>query len=269
MLRSPSLPLSDDDAFPSVQPVALFPQESQEIRSSDPDIESGESTASESGWSDTDSDSDLTPIRDPVSSSGPIRSSPVLESDPKERAAHRRAKGHRKRARAWAAQRDDRDERLRKEKYDKLDQVLESLNAQGLNVWDFIEHIFHPRNKKRSVQWQQFFSSEANIKKLLDWWTSSSNSRAARKYIKRWIRSYVASVASQEARQIARLKVLQTMGKKIDSEFASSFSFPGIHSMLSKKAPFSFSVLKALATARSAVTHTQKRKERTKMVFNF
>jgi hypothetical protein len=66
MLRSPSLPLSDDDAFPSVQPVVLFPQESQEIRSSDPDIESGESTASESGWSDTDSD--LTPIRDPVSS---------------------------------------------------------------------------------------------------------------------------------------------------------------------------------------------------------
>ena len=84
MLHSLSLPLSDDDAFPSVQPVALFPQESQEIQSSDPDIESGESTASESGWSDTDLDSDLTPIWDPVSSSGPICSSPVLESDPKE-----------------------------------------------------------------------------------------------------------------------------------------------------------------------------------------
>jgi hypothetical protein len=269
MRRSPSLPLlSDDDGLPSVSPVILFARESLELSSSDPDIESGESTEYDSGWSDTDSDSDLdmTPIQDPVSSSGPIRSSPIIESDPKEREAHRRAKGQRKRAQTWARQRDDRDKRLREEKYEKLDLVLAGLNEQGLKVWDFMEHIFDPTNKKQIVQWQQFFSSEAHIKQLLDWWTSSSNSCAARKYIKRWIRSYVAGVASQEARQITQLKVLQTMDKKIDSEFASSFSFPTIRLMISKKAPFSFSVIKAFSTARRAVTHTQKRKERTKTV---
>ena len=269
MRRSLSLPsLSDDDGFLSIPPVKLFAQERQEfLSSSDPDIESGESTTYESSWSDTDSEMDMTPIQDPVSSSGPIRSSPIIESDPKEREAHRRAKGQRKWAQAWARQRDDRDKRLKEEKYDKLDEVLASLNEQGLKVWDFMEHIFDPRNKKQSIQWQQFFSSEAHIKQLLDWWTSSSNSRAGRKYVKRWIRTYVAGVAAQEARQITKLKVLQTMGKKIDSEFASSFSFPSIHFTLSSKAPFSFSVIKALATARRAITHTQKRKERTKMVF--
>ena len=270
MRRSQSLPsLSDDDGLPSMTPVKLFAQQRQEFSSlSDPDIGSGESTTYESGWSDTDSESDLdmTPIQDPVSSSGPIRSSPIIESDPREREAHRRAKGQRKRAQAWARQRDDRDKRLREERYDKLEEVLVGLNEQGLKVWDFMEHIFDPRNKKQSIQWQQFFSSEAHIKQLLDWWTSSSNSRAARKYIKQWIQSYVASVAAQEARQITKLKILQTLGKKIDSDFASSFSFPSIHLMLSSNAPFSFSVIKALATARQAVTHTDKRKERTKMV---
>ena len=67
-----------------------------------------------------------------------------------------------------------------KEKRAKLDAVLEVLNQQGLKVWDFMEHIFHPKSKKSTVQWQQFFSSSANVTQLLDWWVSSKNSRAAR-----------------------------------------------------------------------------------------
>ena len=154
-----------------------------------------------------------------------------------------------------------------KEKRAKLDAVLEVLNQQGLKVWDFMEHIFHPKSKKGTVQWQQFFSSSVNVTQLLDWWVSSKNSRAARKYINQWIRGHVAGVVSQEARKVTKLKGLQTMDKKSDRTFASSFRFPDIHSMLSKEAPFSLSVLRALATARKAAKHTEKQKDRTMMVF--
>ncbi|KIM41147.1 hypothetical protein M413DRAFT_72593 [Hebeloma cylindrosporum] len=270
MHRSPSLEWSDDDHRSPIQRVKLFdvrapPSQRLPPEKSD-DTYSGdlESTESESGWSDTESD--LTPARDPVSSSGPIRSSPVIESDPEARAAHRRQKGYKRRARTLAGNKDHKEKQLMREKRAKLDAVLDMLNEQGLKVWDFMEHIFHPKSKKGPIQWQQFFSREANVTQLLDWWTSSKNSRAARNYLNKWIRGYVARLVSQEARKLTRLKNLQTMGKKIDSTFVSSFSFVKIHSALSKDAPLSLSVLKALATARRAATHTQKRKDRTKMV---
>ena len=97
MHRSPSLEWSEGDRHSPIQRVKLFDVDApQQILPNDYDIESGESTVSESGWSDTESDSDLTPAWDPVSLSGPIRSSPVIESDPEERAAHRRQKGYKK-----------------------------------------------------------------------------------------------------------------------------------------------------------------------------
>ncbi|EDR07401.1 uncharacterized protein LACBIDRAFT_298553 [Laccaria bicolor S238N-H82] len=55
-----------------------------------------------------------------------------------------------------------------------------------------MEHIFHLKSRKGSVQWQQFFSTQANVTQLLDWWTSSNNSHTARKYINQWIQGHVA-----------------------------------------------------------------------------
>ena len=148
-----------------------------------------------------------------------------------------------------AGHKEDNEKWLRKNKCEILDEILATLNQQGLKVWDFMEHIFHPKSKKCSVQWQQFFSNQANVMQLLDWWTSSNNSCTARKYINQWIQGHVAAVVSQEAHRATKLKKLQMMGKKIDSTFASAFSFPEIHSILSKDAPFTLSVLKSLATA--------------------
>ena len=268
MRHLPSLDWSDNDSHSPIPKLKLFG--AQESRQYDSDIASGELTVSELGWSDnSDSESDSPMPWDPISSSGPIRSSPVNESDPNERAAHRRRKGYKKRAHTLAGQKEDNEKQLRKKKCEILDGILALLNQQGLKVWDFMEHIFHLKSKKGGVQWQQFFSIQANATQLLDWWTSSNNSRTAWKYINQWIQGHVAAVVSQEARRVTKLKKLQTMGKRIDSTFASTFSFPAIHSILSKDAPFTLSVLKSLATARKAAMHTQKRKDRTKMVFCF
>jgi len=85
---SPSLEWSDNDSHSLIQKLKLFgagePQQYD-----DSDIVSGELIVSEPGWSDdSDSESDLPPPWDPISSSGPICSSPVNESDPDECAAH-------------------------------------------------------------------------------------------------------------------------------------------------------------------------------------
>jgi len=256
---SPSLEWSNNDSHSPIQKLKLFG--AQEPQQYDSDIASGELTVSEPGWSDnsdSESDSPLPMARDPISSSGPIRSSPVIESDPDERAAHRKKKRYKKRAHTMAGQKEDNERQLRKNKREILDGILAALNQQGLKVWDFMEHIFHPKNKKGSVQWQQFFSTQANVTQLLNWWTSSNNSRTARKYINQWIQGHVAAVVSREARKVTKLKKLQMMGKRIDSTFASAFSFPAIHSILLKDVPFTLSVLESLATARKAATHTQK-----------
>ncbi|KAF9477171.1 hypothetical protein BDN70DRAFT_948601 [Pholiota conissans] len=272
MHHSPSPQTSDEETFQSpFRPVKLFAApEPEHVPDFAPDLilkdDDGiylaeEPTESESGWSDSEVEVD------PVSSSGPHRSSPVNESDHDERVAHLRQKGYKKLRRTLAKRKDERETKLRKEKHAKMEEVIENMKLKGVTVWDFLEHVFHPKNKKRLLAWQQFFSSKAHVTQLLGWWTSLKNSRAARGYINSWIRTYVQDIVSREARKVTKRKTLQTMGKTINSEFAASFSFPKISSMLSSDAPFASSIITAFATGPKATKHTQKRKYRTNMVY--
>lgn len=267
MPRSPSLePYSNDDFNIPIKPLVLFSPEAT-LTPTQPldwpqDSDVGEeSTESESGWSSESSGTEQDPL---LSSAGLNASSPCIGPDA---AAHRIRKGHKKRLLTMAKKKDEKDEMERKQKRRKLAAVLNHLNSEGLKVSDFMEYIFHPKSKKREIQWQQFFMKEATVRDLLHWWSSSKNSRAGRKMVNRWIQDHVTNTVGREARKITKLKYLQTMNKKIDSTFSSAFSFSKIRDMLMIHAPISMSVLTALATSPKATKiHSLQRKRRTQMV---
>jgi hypothetical protein len=199
-------------------------------------------------------------------SSGPIRSSPVIEKDPVARKAHLRAKSLKR-------QRKKREEKAideKKTRQYKLQMILNKLNEEGFQFWDLMEYIFNPENKKGGTRWQQFFASQSHVNQMLDWWTSSKNSPTARTYVLEWIERYVAYIVSREARTVTKSHLLQTAGKKIDSDFPSTFSFSKINQALSEDlAPVSMSIIRAMATSRHVEKHSQRRKERTDMVLVF
>ena len=215
-----------------------------------------------------DSLNDSSPLIPP--SSGPIRSSPIIGSKA-ERAFKRIQKGRVKRAKTIEKQKEERQAEKRGEKARQkvvLDEVLQTLNANGLLFWDLMEYVFNPANGQGHIRYSEFFIRKSNAPQVLDWWMSANNrGRRAKCEVQNWLSKYAARIISQEAEAVTKSKELQTMGRTIDAQVIKQFDLEEIHNKLQGDlAPFSMGLLQAFTTAKGVKRHTEHRKERTKMV---
>lgn len=203
----------------------------------------------------------------PVSSDGPVRSSPIVGSK-EEKARIRQEKGRRKRQAHINSQRVQQALSAQEKRNLDLENVLSLLHAHDLSIYDLMEYVFNPVHGKGHVRWQGFFSNRGNATSILNWWISSHNrSVAARNEVREWAVNFVASTVEREARMVTRSKILHTMRQIIDYEFVSSFSFTKMYETLcDTAAPIMMRTLNAFSTSRQAAQHTLARKLRTQMV---
>ena len=130
-----------------------------------------------------------------------------------------------------------------------------------------MKYIFDPAKQQGNIHWHEFFAIRGEASQILTWWASSNYSISAREEVSEWAVDYVAKSVSKEVRKITKSKRFQTAGKTIDQDFVSTFDLSDIHNELqSTTAPVAMRVLKSFATSRNAETHTEKRRERMKVV---
>ncbi|GLB34361.1 hypothetical protein LshimejAT787_0112450 [Lyophyllum shimeji] len=143
------------------------------------------------------------------------------------------------------------------------DEVLQVMRSKGLRFNDLMEHVFDPSRQQGGVRWHEFFVFHGSATKILDWWTSSKNSKPAREEVKNWAVQFVSKIISSEARTVTHSKELQTMGKTIDESFITAFDFTCILDKLQDMASVSIQMLTSFATSPRSKKHTPQRKART------
>lgn len=201
-----------------------------------------------------------------ASSSGPVRSSPIVGTQA-ERRAHRVRKGARKRTQTLRARRGQREAEVKGRCEAEIEAALDVLQSKNIKFGDLMKYIFDPANQKGNIHWHEFFATRGEASQILNWWASSNYSISAREEVSEWAVDFVAKSVSKEVRKITKSKRFQTAGKTIDQHFISSFDLSDIHDELEGSiAPIGMRILKSFATSQDAEKHTAKRKERTKMV---
>ncbi|KAG6908630.1 hypothetical protein DXG01_003955 [Tephrocybe rancida] len=193
----------------------------------------------------------------PLSDDGIVVSSPVRT---KEDALRKRHKQQREKA---ALDKKEREAPEIEHKRVQLDEVIDFLHSKNLRFLDLMEHVFDPTRYQGNVRWHEFFVNRGAATKVLNWWTSSSNSKPAQEEVGNWAIDYVANKVAREAQEVTQSGELRTMRKTIDESFITSFSFSTIHTMLSKMAAVSMRLLTSFSTSPYAEEHTSQRKART------
>lgn len=98
---------------------------------------------------------------------------------------------------------------------------------------------------------------------------SSKYSPSTRDEILDWAVAYMETTVAREARRVTESRELQTSRKPVTGALVRSFSLSNMCQTLEEDlAPVSMQILTALATSRHASKHTDRRKERTKKVYN-
>lgn len=162
---------------------------------------------------------------------GVIGTSPVRGKTRKERAEARRRKGLKKKRQE--AERNlleaEQTEHLRYE------DVIAYLQSRNIRFGDLLNYIFDPSNGKGSLHYHQFLARPGTASRILDWWVSSEYSAPVRAELREWTMDYVAKSMSQEARKATESRQLQTLGKAIDQDLVTSFSYAALHDELKTK----------------------------------
>lgn len=172
---------------------------------------------------------------DDLSSSGPLRSSPIIGTRA-ERTAKRRIKAGRRKSALFAATRQAKATEKRPQRICDLDEVLNLLKSKSLRFADLMEYVFDPNQGKGTVRYHEFFVYQGLPTKILDWWISHQNgAKVARDEVKAWAINLVAKTVAREAGRVTRSRKLQTKDKPINGEFVSSFSFSEIHNLLQEE----------------------------------
>ena len=148
-----------------------------------------------------------------------------------------------------------------------VEEVLNLLEEKGLHFGQFLKFIFDPRNSKGNVRWHQFFAYTGEATEILDWWVSSKNSDSARNEVKEWAVNYVSDLVGVEAKKVTKSKLLHTRKKVVDQQFVQAFNFSELNTELKESAPVGMRIIEKFGTSyRAEEKHSEKRKERTKMV---
>jgi hypothetical protein len=184
----------------------------------------------------------------PLSSDGLLHTSPI-KGTKEQRTAKAREKGQRKRRETLANKKASAIESSEENKVAVFEEVLESLQSNGLSFGDLMLYVFDPIYKKGIVRWEGFFKQEGLATKILNLWVSSHNSRTAREEVGVWAESYVEGVIREEATNVTESKVLQTGDTSIDNVYVTSFSMTKMGSYFQDVARVSMRMLAALATS--------------------
>lgn len=148
----------------------------------------------------------------PLSSSGPVESSPIIGTH-EEKKAIRRRKGQRKRApkmeEIYAAKAQQQLQNpaiaetpadgLTAQQVAEIGAALRGLNDQGTSFRDLMLFGFDPAYKQGRHRWD-FFRTRGTASKVLDFWVSTENSEQGREEVREWAVAHVASTVRAEAR---------------------------------------------------------------------
>ena len=202
----------------------------------------------------------------PLDTDGPAWSTPVIGTK-EEKKAILRKKAVKKQKMTIARRQEEAKMLAASELAEDVEEVLNFLDEKGLRFGQFLKFIFDPRNPKGNVRWHQFFAYPGEVTEILDWWVSSKNSDTARNEVKDWAVNYVSELVGNEARKVTKSKILQTRKKVVDQQFVQAFNFPKLNKELKEVAPVGMRIIEKFGTSYHAEEkHTEKRKERTKMV---
>ncbi|KAJ7255106.1 hypothetical protein B0H12DRAFT_1202205 [Mycena haematopus] len=184
----------------------------------------------------------------PLSSDGIIPSSPIVGTK-EERLATIRKKSHRKRAQTIATQKVVSKELSEENKLAVFEEILAKLTENGLTFGQLMLYVFDPVYKQGATRWDGFFKVEGLATRILNLWTSKTNSPTARAEVGGWAEVYVAEVVQEEAQNVTGSKFLQMGRAAINNEYVTGFSMVDVGQHLNSAARVAMKIFDAFATS--------------------
>ncbi|KAF7343318.1 hypothetical protein MVEN_01764100 [Mycena venus] len=184
----------------------------------------------------------------PPLSSDDLLNTSLIVGNKKEKKAKRYAKGVRKRRETQAA-----TAAQAKTKEELMDDILGELIDNDLSFGDLMLYVFDPIYKQGQMRWHGFFRCTGLATKILNLWVSRENSETARAEVDAWAVDYVAERARAEAKEITKLKALQT-GATVNGDYVDGFSMHKMHDFLHTHAKTAMKIFDAFATSTRNVT---------------
>lgn len=119
----------------------------------------------------------------------------------------------------------------------RLEETLEYLQRNGLTWGDLVLYISDPASKKGAERFTGMFDVPGRVEQVLTYWTSSRNSRTARKSIDQWVMSYITRRITYEGQKATQSGILQLRKMSIDEAFALNFSLTKLYDHLMRLCP--------------------------------
>ncbi|PSR76085.1 hypothetical protein PHLCEN_2v8691 [Hermanssonia centrifuga] len=130
----------------------------------------------------------------------------------------------------------------------KVKNTLTYLKDHHLTWGDIIEYILDPQHGKGQERWEGFFHSPRRVQQILNWWSSSRNSKTGRRTLQEWAVSYVAGAVGKEGHAATKNGLLQSRKMTVDELFAMGFDIKRLYGQLDAICPTITRVLHAFST---------------------
>ncbi|PSS33977.1 hypothetical protein PHLCEN_2v1985 [Hermanssonia centrifuga] len=130
----------------------------------------------------------------------------------------------------------------------KVKNTLTYLKDHHFTWGDIIEYISDPQHGKGQERWEGFFHSPRWVQQILNWWSSSRNSKTGCCTLQKWAVSYVAGAVEKEGHAATKNGLLQSCKMTVDELFAMGFYIKRLYSQLDAVCPTITRVLHAFST---------------------
>ncbi|KAJ2916959.1 hypothetical protein MD484_g3437, partial [Candolleomyces efflorescens] len=190
-----------------------------------------------------------------------------IRGTPGERRQKRMAKGRKRQRLAIAQIQEMKKAVTDSSKYRLCASVLRKLKARGVRFWDLLKYVSDPSLGQGRIRWHDFFVFDGAATEILNFWTSSRNSKPAREEVIGWAVNFVAGEVVKEARRVTKSGELQTLKQPINHKLVTTFDIKGYTARLTSEwAPIAMTIISAFSTSQHVAKHTEKRREKTALV---
>lgn len=124
------------------------------------------------------------------------------------------------------------------------------LNANGLDLSDFLVYIFDPSSKLGNLRSAQFWRRPEQFTLLMRHWLDRDATRSGKELVKDFAIELVARIAHSEAQKATRSGILKSSQDNISPETDAKFSLESLSEQLEMACPTMFSILVGFCTAR-------------------
>ncbi|KAF9024004.1 hypothetical protein BDP27DRAFT_1547499 [Rhodocollybia butyracea] len=146
-------------------------------------------------------------------------------------------------------------------------QCLDLLRRRKTTFGEFLMYVFDPSSPQGTVRWHEFAIIPGRVTQLLNWWNGAKSAKSVQNELSEWTTEQLCLRLAKQARHVTREGRLKTVGREIDENLISSFSFQNLYKYFCNEGgDLIVRVFEAITVTKNTHCHSQSRQKRNEMV---